>query len=181
MISIVDKLKSFILNSNAIEGYVGAAYQPGSIYYDQHLEAFEYLCESDITEKDILIAHSILMKDLLERYRGMYRLTNVHINLLDGGVHRFPAATYIPNMMSVWESTLHMCTTNVHCWQAHALFENIHPFIDGNGRIGRCIWNAMRLRNGLDLIVIYNKNKRNYYNALTNFRKKNNVKNINRL
>lgn len=48
----------------------------------------------------------------------------------------------------------------------HCDFERIHPFFDGNGRIGRIIMNMMLLSLKYPPIIIQNKNRRKYYNAL---------------
>jgi Fic family protein len=48
----------------------------------------------------------------------------------------------------------------------HARFEKIHPFSDGNGRIGRIVMHAMLLRAGLPPAVIPAEQRRLYYAAL---------------
>jgi len=37
----------------------------------------------------------------------------------------------------------------VHAAVVHAQFETIHPFIDGNGRVGRCLAHSVLKRRGL--------------------------------
>ncbi len=48
----------------------------------------------------------------------------------------------------------------------HNRFEFIHPFADGNGRVGRIILNWMLLSSGYGPLLIRNKNRRSYFSAL---------------
>ena len=48
----------------------------------------------------------------------------------------------------------------------HNQFENIHPFRDGNGRVGRILLNNILLKHGLPPINIDFKNRIEYYNSL---------------
>lgn len=48
----------------------------------------------------------------------------------------------------------------------HSAFEKIHPFQDGNGRIGRFILLKQCLENNIDLIAIDEKYNKEYKNAL---------------
>jgi Fic family protein len=58
-------------------------------------------------------------------------------------------ATFVPppihdmqEALTNLEKFLHDTTTYpplVHCGLAHAQFETIHPFLDGNGRVGRLL------------------------------------------
>ena len=50
--------------------------------------------------------------------------------------------------------------------RAHYRFEKIHPFGDGNGRIGRLIIAQILWHNGYPLLVIEYKGRKTYYNAL---------------
>lgn len=49
---------------------------------------------------------------------------------------------------------------------AHAAFERIHPFIDGNGRAGRLVLNLMLVRLGYPPAIIYKRQRREYLDAL---------------
>ncbi len=51
----------------------------------------------------------------------------------------------------------------------HLLFENIHPFADGNGRVGRVLLNYYLLSNGHPPVVIFNEDKETYWMALEVF------------
>ena len=48
----------------------------------------------------------------------------------------------------------------------HLRFEHIHPFADGNGRVGRTLMNYYLLINGEPPVIIYDEDKKKYYNAL---------------
>ncbi len=54
------------------------------------------------------------------------------------------------------------------CAKLHAEFEQIHPFSDGNGRVGRIILNAMLLARNLPPAVILQTKKAKYYSSLNN-------------
>lgn len=48
----------------------------------------------------------------------------------------------------------------------HNQFENVHPFRDGNGRVGRILLNNILLKRSLPPININFKNRQEYYNSL---------------
>ena len=50
--------------------------------------------------------------------------------------------------------------------RAHYIFEKIHPFGDGNGRIGRIIMNHILWHNGYPMFIIEYRKRKSYYKAL---------------
>lgn len=52
------------------------------------------------------------------------------------------------------------------CSAAHAGFERIHPFLDGNGRAGRLLLNLVLVRLGYPPAVIYTRDRTRYLKAL---------------
>ncbi|MBI4164015.1 MAG: Fic family protein [Candidatus Aenigmarchaeota archaeon] len=58
----------------------------------------------------------------------------------------------------------------------HNQFENIHPFQDGNGRIGRLLLNNILLKHGLHPVNIELKNRSEYYKALQEYQKEGNLR-----
>jgi len=51
----------------------------------------------------------------------------------------------------------------------HARFENIHPFADGNGRVGRTLLNYWLMINDYPPMIIYDEDKSVYYAALQKY------------
>jgi Fic family protein len=68
--------------------------------------------------------------------------------------------------------------TLITCGLAHCQFETIHPFLDGNGRIGRLLITFLLCRRGvlsrplLYLSHYFKQYRREYYNCLTSVRNK---------
>ncbi len=48
----------------------------------------------------------------------------------------------------------------------HYQFEKIHPFSDGNGRIGRLLMNYILILSGFPILIIEYKKRKSYYKAL---------------
>ena len=51
----------------------------------------------------------------------------------------------------------------------HAMFENIHPFADSNGRVGRTLMNYYLMTHNHPPLIVYNEDKRMYYECLQKY------------
>lgn len=135
-----------------------------------HQAVLEYLLKcfslssSKINEAFILKLHSILMNGI-KNDAGSYRNHGVRIV----GTY-VPTANYlkVPKLIEgIIKDINHKNSDAVaHVANIHSRFEQIHPFSDGNGRIGRLLIHAMLLRNNLPPAVIEQKKKRSYNNCL---------------
>ena len=123
-------------------------------------------------EKDLLKAHSLMMQDLVSN-NGKYR--NEGVGIFDGNqvVHLAPPADRVPLLMADLFNWLK--TSDVHplikSCVFHYEFEFIHPFQDGNGRIGR-LWQTVILKEWKEVFAwipvetLIKENQSEYYNAL---------------
>ncbi|NOR84630.1 Fic family protein [archaeon] len=134
----------------------------------------------DLNEQFIKQIHKILMKDILDN-SGNYRNIQVYIR---GTTFIPPNAKNINVKMKNLINWYHSNKKQYHPLELAAIihtdFETIHPFIDGNGRVGRLLINYILLKNNIPQIIIEVKNRRKYLNLLKEFQtsKKNNYENI---
>jgi Fic family protein len=62
----------------------------------------------------------------------------------------------------------------------HARFDYIHPFADGNGRVGRTLMNYFLMLNDHPPIIIYDERKADYYAALEVYDKSEEIEPLNK-
>jgi Fic family protein len=63
----------------------------------------------------------------------------------------------------------------------HLDFETIHPFNDGNGRIGRVLINAQLMKLGFPVLIIRNKEKQIYYSSFREYKDSRNPKTMEKI
>lgn len=172
---------SLTYNSNRIEGSTLSENETAAILFQdaalpdktlvEQLEAknhqttleylFSYLLEKKpLDEELILKLHSILM-NAIRPDAGKYRGHRVRIM----GTY-IPTANYlkVPELIKELAKDINKKNNNIfkHIADIHSRFEKIHPFADGNGRIGRLLMHAMSLRENLTPVVILQEKRRLY-------------------
>ena len=97
------------------------------------------------SEQDLIEAHRVLMSGLIDE-AGAYRQGGVGVMAGEQVIHMAPPADRVPQLMAdlfAW-----LVSTDAHPLIAssvfHYEFEFIHPFADGNGRMGR-LWQSLIL------------------------------------
>ncbi|MDV0441309.1 hypothetical protein McpAg1_04940 [Methanocorpusculaceae archaeon Ag1] len=136
-------------------------------------EAYDLLLKLNPYQvEDLLKAHKIMMKDLVHE-SGMFRTTGVGVFAGTRLVHMAPPAELVPEQVT---NLLAWCkSSDVHplikSCVLHAEIEFIHPFVDGNGRMGR-MWQTLILSKWKPLFAwipvesLIEKHQERYYAAL---------------
>ena len=139
-----------------------------------------------LSEKIIKNWHSILFADSKHVNAGKYRKGDEPMQILSGGIGReivhyeAPPSVRVPAEMKQFVKWYNAFKTNGNIQRiiiktaiTHLYFESIHPFEDGNGRIGRALIEKC-LSESLDKPVLMSvstaieKSKTAYYTALKN-------------
>lgn len=95
--------------------------------------------------KDLLLAHKLLMHDLTQE-AGTFRSGGVGIFAGEKLVHMAPPADRVPELVQNLFTWLKKSSAHplIKSCVFHYEFEFIHPFADGNGRMGR-LWQTLLL------------------------------------
>ena len=135
-------------------------------------ERLEELDENSV--KDLLLAHKIMTSELIKE-SGRFRSKNAGVYQGDKLIHMGTLPEYIPELINnlfLWlkNSKEHPL---IKAAVFHYEFEFIHPFQDGNGRIGR-LWHSLILSKWkkifawLPIESLVQKYQKEYYIAINN-------------
>ncbi len=183
-----DVLDRFVLsltyNSNKIEGSTLTENETANILFHKmslankslveqieaknHQTAFNFMLEwlknkKQINEELILKLHSILMNSILSN-AGSYRYHSVRIvgsNVV--------TANYLKIKKLMSELVIDLNKKGdifSRVAEIHSRLEQIHPFSDGNGRVGRLLIHAMLLKNNFPPAIILESQKNLYMKYL---------------
>ncbi|MEK7092039.1 MAG: Fic family protein [Patescibacteria group bacterium] len=126
--------------------------------------------EEELTKTMILLLHRMLIENIDQSISGRFRKEHEYVRV---GTHIAPAPEHIELMIEealVQYSSDHEAYFTDKIANFHLYFETIHPFNDGNGRIGRVIINYQFYRLGFPGIIIRDKEKKLYYRSFDEYR-----------
>ncbi|OGJ43541.1 cell filamentation protein Fic [Candidatus Peregrinibacteria bacterium RIFCSPLOWO2_02_FULL_48_14] len=128
--------------------------------------------EQELTLPVILSLHGMLIANIRDDIAGRFRNNDEYVRV---GSHIAPAPKEVVerlgNMLVEYNATSHENIIK-RIAKLHLVFEHTHPFVDGNGRIGRVINNFLLIREGFVPINIKFIDRRKYYDAFQEFDKK---------
>ena len=198
LLSMIDEVEipENVYNSNAIENSTLTLEETEKILLEQTLsrnvsllEVFEAknlarvieytrkkVKESELGKDLIVLIHQMLIGGIDDAIAGRFRREGEYVRV---GAYIAPAPEHVERMIETsrleYSSDLGTYFLD-RIARFHLDFETIHPFCDGNGRIGRVIINFQLLQHGLPRIIIRNKEKDVYYRAFSDYREKKTTK-----
>jgi Fic family protein len=128
--------------------------------------------EQELSLEVILSLHKMLIANIRDDIAGRFRQENEFVRV---GNHIAPAPKEVverlEQMLADYNATSHENIIK-RIARLHLAFEYTHPFVDGNGRIGRVINNYLFIREGFVSINIKFIDRKRYYDAFKEFDEK---------
>lgn len=150
-----------------------------------HKKAFDFIIKEDkeISKKLILQLHKLVVQNTLrtelEDQIGKYRTLQVYIR----GTKWLPpkpkdVSKEMASLLSWYSKKKKKLHPIILASYFHSAFETIHPFVDGNGRVGRLLMNLILHKHKYPMINIPHKEKYKYYKALEVSQLKGNLRSL---
>ncbi|MBP9759954.1 MAG: Fic family protein [Candidatus Pacebacteria bacterium] len=134
-----------------------------------------------LNQETILFLHGLLIGGIDDSVAGRFRKEHEYVRV---GNHIAPAPEHVLRMVEVLlheYKTNHVADVFTKIAHFHLQFETIHPFCDGNGRIGRVLINMQLQEYGYPNIIIRDKEKSVYYKTFPHFRDTKSTKSMERI
>jgi Fic family protein len=131
---------------------------------------------TEVSKENILLLHKMLIGSINDNIAGRFRTIGEYVRV---GAYIAPAPEHIDRALDeiIVEYTSDHNTYFIDkIAKFHLDFENLHPFNDGNGRIGRVLINYQLQRLGFPNLIIRDKEKQKYYDGFKEYRDSKNTK-----
>ena len=125
--------------------------------------------DSELSKDLILLLHQMLIGGINDAIAGRFREQGEYVRV---GTHIAPAPEHVERMI---DDILVEYSSDLGSYfldkiaRFHLDFETIHPFCDGNGRLGRVLTNFQLIQLGLPCLIIRNSEKERYYQAFRDY------------
>ncbi len=126
--------------------------------------------EIEINRELILLLHQMLIGGIDDKIAGRFRSSGEYVRV---GTHVAPAPEQVEKLIG---GVIVEYTSDLSAYfldkiaKFHLDFETVHPFCDGNGRIGRVLISFQLQRLGLPMLIIRDREKKEYYKSFSNYR-----------
>ena len=128
--------------------------------------------EQELNLEVILLLHKMLISNIRDDVAGRFRQANEYVRV---GSYIAPAPQEVierlEKMLAEYNAGSHESIIK-RIARLHLTFEHTHPFVDGNGRIGRVLNNYLLIREGFVPINIKFIDRKRYYDAFQEFDEK---------
>ena len=198
LLTILDQaeVSEHVYNSNAIENSTLSLEETEKILRQIDLDRFisereifeaknlarvvEYISrkalEQELDRATILLLHKMLISNIRDDVAGRFRALNEWVRV---GSHVGSAPADIEERVAFALTQYHADPTEsivLRVARFHLEFESIHPFVDGNGRIGRVLVNYLLIREGYVPINIAFVDRSKYYDAFSEYHQRHDTK-----
>jgi Fic family protein len=133
------------------------------------LKAFRDKYKGRVTLAFIKKLHSLIMHNIDEESAGSFRRTD-DIGILGADLHLCPSMLIENELVRITADYYRRIKENYHPFEEivmyHYAFEAIHPFADGNGRVGRELFNYMLTKKGYPRLLFPGDRRSGYIDAL---------------
>jgi len=137
------------------------------------LRAIQWAFSPEFTWSTLSIRklHYLLFHDLEPEFAGKYKpYDNVVGSQLGGQIIDTVSFDQVPEKMKEWISDVKLNRRRIYppifALESHLKFETIHPFHDGNGRIGRILLNRLLLENNFMPVIFFEENHSAYCSGI---------------